>query len=99
MNQSLEDDPQVRRACRHIETHLDDALTLAELGKAVHVSPAHLQRVFKRVTGISPRQYADARRLDRLKEALRQRDTVITAMYEAGYGSSRGLYERASTHL
>lgn len=103
MTQPLDNaDPQVRlvrRACRHIEAHLDDTLTLAELGKAVHVSPAHLQRVFKRVTGISPRQYADARRLDRLKEALREEDTVTTALYEAGYGSSRGLYERASTHL
>jgi AraC family transcriptional regulator of adaptative response/methylated-DNA-[protein]-cysteine methyltransferase len=102
MNQPLnESDPQVslvRRACRHIESHLE-GVTLAELGKAMHVSPAHVQRVFKRVTGISPRQYADAHRLGRLKERLRDRETVTSAMYEAGFGSSRGLYERASTHL
>jgi AraC family transcriptional regulator of adaptative response/methylated-DNA-[protein]-cysteine methyltransferase len=103
MNQPLnETDPQVRmvrRVCRHIELHLEKVLTLSDLGKAMHVSPAHLQRVFKRVTGISPRQYADAHRLGRLKERLRTRETVTSAMYEAGYGSSRGLYERASTHL
>src|SRR5262249_17241912 len=89
----------VRRACRYLEDRLDETLTLAELGKALHVSPAHLQRVFKRVTGITPRQYADAHRLCRLKERLRERETVTSALYEAGYGSSRGLYERASTQL
>src|SRR5262249_62403042 len=63
------------------------------------LSPAHLQRVFKRVTGITPRQYADACRLGRLKERLRERETVTMALYEVGYGSSRGLYERAGGQL
>jgi AraC family transcriptional regulator of adaptative response/methylated-DNA-[protein]-cysteine methyltransferase len=89
----------VRDACRLIEDHLDEALTLADLGEALDVSPAHLQRVFKRVTGVSPRQYADARRLGRLKHKLREKETVTMAMLDAGYGSSRGLYERASTQL
>ena len=69
MNPPLnESDPQVRlvrRVCQHIESHLDEVLTLTDLGKAMHVSPAHLQRLFKRVTGISPRQYAEAHRLGR----------------------------------
>src|SRR5439155_11268155 len=103
MTAMLDDnDPRVllaRGACRLIEQHLDEPLTLADLGTQLGVSPAHLQRVFKKVTGISPRQYADARRLGRLKELLRERPTVTTAMFESGYGSSRGLYERADTQL
>jgi AraC family transcriptional regulator of adaptative response/methylated-DNA-[protein]-cysteine methyltransferase len=91
----------VRRVCRYIEEHLEESLTLAVLGEQAGLSPAHLQRVFRRVMGITPRQYADACRLDRLKARLRDRrtETVTTALYEVGYGSSRGLYERASAQL
>jgi AraC family transcriptional regulator of adaptative response/methylated-DNA-[protein]-cysteine methyltransferase len=89
----------VRRACRRIEADLEAPPSLAELARAAGLSPAHFQRLFKRVAGISPRQYADARRLERLKERLKETDTVTTAMYEAGYGSSSRLYERASSQL
>ena len=95
-------DPQielVRRLCRLIESRPEQNLTLADLGAEVGLSPAHLQRTFKRVTGISPRQYADACRLGRLKARLRDRSTVTRALYEAGYGSSSRLYERASSQL
>ena len=97
-----DNDPRVvlvRQACRLIEEHHEEALTLADLGEALDVSPGHLQRVFKRVVGISPRQYADACRLGKLKELLRERRTVTMAMIEVGFGSSRGLYERASSQL
>lgn len=89
----------VRRVCRHIEANLEETLTLTALGAAVGLSPAHLQRTFKRVMGISPRQYVDACRLGRLKSRLRQRRTVTMALYEAGYGSSSRLYERAAGQL
>ena len=91
---------KVREACRLIEANLESPLTLADLGAAVDVSPAHFQRIFNRITGITPRQYADACRLGRLKTRLRERrTTVTTAMYEAGYGSSSRLYERAAGQL
>jgi AraC family transcriptional regulator, regulatory protein of adaptative response / methylated-DNA-[protein]-cysteine methyltransferase len=89
----------VRRTCRHIEANLEGPLTLAALGARAGLSPGHLQRLFKRVTGISPRQYADACRLGVLKARLKDRRTVTMALYEAGYGSSSRLYERASTQL
>jgi AraC family transcriptional regulator of adaptative response/methylated-DNA-[protein]-cysteine methyltransferase len=89
----------VQEACRLIESNQSEPLTLANLGEAVGLSPAHLQRLFKRVTGISPRQYADACRLGVLKQRLRQRRTVLTALFEAGYGSTSRLYERASDQL
>src|SRR5262249_62268667 len=63
------------------------------------LSPERLQRTFKRITGITPRQYADACRLGRVKARLKDRSTVTMALYEAGYGSSSRLYERASSHL
>ncbi|MFN8472360.1 MAG: bifunctional DNA-binding transcriptional regulator/O6-methylguanine-DNA methyltransferase Ada [Anaerolineae bacterium] len=95
-------DPQaalVEDICRYIDAHLDEALTLEALGAEFHLSPYHLQRTFKHKMGISPRQYAEARRLDRVKVGLREEETVSMALYEAGYGSSRGLYERAPGQL
>jgi AraC family transcriptional regulator of adaptative response/methylated-DNA-[protein]-cysteine methyltransferase len=94
--------PQIRmvgRACRLIEERLDQPVTLAALGEALESSPYHLERTFKRFLGITPRQYADALRLDRLKANLREDRDVTSALYEAGYGSSRGLYERAPEQL
>ncbi len=89
----------VRRACRFIEAHDDGPPTLAALAADVGLSPYHLQRTFKRIVGVTPRQYADARRLGRLKTMLRAGDQVTGALYEAGYGSSSRLYERAPAQL
>jgi AraC family transcriptional regulator, regulatory protein of adaptative response / methylated-DNA-[protein]-cysteine methyltransferase len=89
----------VRDVCRLIEDHRDEPLTLDDLGTAVGLSPQHLQRLFKRITGISPRQYADACRLGMLKTRLKERRTVTMALFEAGYGSTSRLYERAAAQL
>jgi AraC family transcriptional regulator of adaptative response/methylated-DNA-[protein]-cysteine methyltransferase len=88
-----------QRARQLIEQSPEQAPTLSELGAQLGVSPFHLQRVFKRAIGISPRQYAEACRLSRLKDRLKQGDTVTTALYEAGYGSSSRLYEQAPARL
>jgi len=90
---------KVRAICRAIDEHSDGTLTLTELAARLGGSPYHLQRTFKRVMGITPRQYADARRLDRLKKNLKEKNNVTEAMYDAGYGSSRSLYERAPEKL
>ena len=63
-------DPQVElvgRACRYIAEHIEHAPTLEELGHEVGLSPHHLQRTFKRLMGITPRQYAEACRLQRIR--------------------------------
>ncbi len=89
----------VRKACRHIEVESERVVTLAELGAAVGLSPHHLQRVFTRAIGISPRAYAEAQRLRRVKGLLKAGDDVTGALYEAGYGSSSRLYERSNGQL
>lgn len=89
-------DPQVeiaQRVCRYIEQHLEGAISLADLSEQFNISPFHLQRIFKRVMGISPRQYAEAYRLDQLKTQLKERESVTEALYEVGYSSSSRLYE------
>jgi len=94
---------RVRRACAVIETSLEEELdgapSLGALAERVGSSPFHLQRLFKRHLGISPREYADARRLDRVKRMLRRGDGVAGALYEAGYGSASRLYERSDAQL
>ncbi len=97
-NRPLEPQAQlVTDACRLLEE--SSRLPLAELGRRLGVSPWHLQRVFKAATGLSPRQYAAARREQQLKEQLRQGQDVAGALYAAGYGSHSRLYETAGQRL
>jgi AraC family transcriptional regulator of adaptative response/methylated-DNA-[protein]-cysteine methyltransferase len=95
-------DPRVEmvlRVCRAIEAHVDAAPSLEDLGRELGVSPHHLQRTFKNITGITPRQYAAAHRLKQFKLRIKNGEDVTSAMYDAGYGSSSRLYERASEQL
>jgi AraC family transcriptional regulator of adaptative response/methylated-DNA-[protein]-cysteine methyltransferase len=89
----------VQRACAHIEQQEGERVTLAALAAACGVRPFRLQRLFTRVMGISPRQYADAIRIRRFKAAVRDGEGVTSALYTAGFGSSSRLYERAPAHL
>jgi AraC family transcriptional regulator, regulatory protein of adaptative response / methylated-DNA-[protein]-cysteine methyltransferase len=89
----------VERARRLIEAQPDQLLTLAELAARVGVSPFHLQRTFKRLLGVSPREYQDALRVTHFKSRLRAGDTVSRATYEAGFGSSSRVYERSDRAL
>jgi len=88
-----------RAVCRYIESHLDEPLTLGKLSRVFHKSPFHLQRTFKAAVGITPREYADSRRMERFKNELKAGRTVTHALYDAGYSSSSRLYERAGAEL
>lgn len=90
---------KVLQACRYMDTHPEELPTLAVLAAKVGSSPYHLQRVFKRLTGITPRYYFEAGRLKRLKAQLRAGGSVLDAMYEAGYGSTSRLYEQGLSQL
>lgn len=89
----------IERVCRHLESAGDHLPTLAELSAEFHISPYHLQRMFKRLIGVSPRQYADSHRRDRVKAELRADQTVTAAVYEAGYGGSSAFYRDAAAML
>lgn len=89
----------VERAARHIERNLEASLSLKALSAEVGVGPYHLQRTFKRVLGIAPRQYADSLRMGGVKARLRAGQNVAEALYDVGYGSSSRLYERADGKL
>lgn len=99
---SGEDDPArelVIRACRAIEASADVVPSLAALSKSLGASPHCLGRTFKRITGITPRRYAEATRLARFKSHIKEGEGVARAMYGAGYGSSSRLYEKAGEQL
>ncbi len=66
---------------------------LDELGQLTGYSPAHLQRIFKRETGLSPAVYGRALRSERVKDALEAGASVTEAIYDAGYGSASRFYE------
>ncbi|MBN3854398.1 bifunctional DNA-binding transcriptional regulator/O6-methylguanine-DNA methyltransferase Ada [Paraburkholderia sp. Ac-20340] len=89
----------VRRACAALDADPQQRLTLAQLGDAVHLSPFHLQRLFKRVLGVSPRQYQAARRGAVLRDALAQGTGVTRASVDAGFNSSSRLYESVAGEL
>ncbi|MEZ4413134.1 MAG: bifunctional DNA-binding transcriptional regulator/O6-methylguanine-DNA methyltransferase Ada [Gemmatimonadales bacterium] len=89
----------VRRALAYIEGRAGEVPPLAELARASGLSPAHLQRNFSRLVGVSPRAYAQALRRERLKAGLRQGRAVSRAGWDAGYGSSRQLYEQGADAL
>ncbi len=89
----------VRQICHAIDDHDEEPQTLERLSGQTGVSAHHLQRTFKEVMGITPRQYSESRRLDRFKSKIRKGASVTEAMYEAGYGSSRSLYEKSADRL
>lgn len=84
---------------RQLLDNSDRVLTLQELSRRVGVSAFHLQRLFKRATGLSPREYQAARRTQQVKARLREGADVTTSLYDAGYSSPSRLYESAGKQL
>jgi AraC family transcriptional regulator of adaptative response/methylated-DNA-[protein]-cysteine methyltransferase len=90
---------QVSAARDYLAAHLDETVTLERLGRQVGLSPYHLQRTFKRLLGLTPKDYVLALRAERLKLRLKEGDDVTTATYEAGYGAGSRLYEQSDARL
>jgi len=89
----------VKAVCRYIEQHLDEPLTLGQLGAEFQQSPFHLQRMFKSVVGITPKEYANSCRMRGFRQRLKSGQSVTRAMHEAGYSSSSRLYSRTASEL
>jgi AraC family transcriptional regulator, regulatory protein of adaptative response / methylated-DNA-[protein]-cysteine methyltransferase len=89
----------VKAALDYVEAHLDQVITLNTLSQVAGLSPHHLQETFKRIVGLSPKAFCDARRIARFKHYLRAGESISSACYEVGYGSSRALYAKTGKGL
>ena len=87
----------VLRACEILES--EDQITLEDLSAELNLSPTYLQKLFKEIIGVSPKKYAENKRLEKFKNELKNGSEVIDAMYESGFGSSSRLYENVSEKL
>ncbi len=89
----------IKAVCRYIEQHLDEPITLARLSAEFRQSPFHLQRTFKAVLGITPKEYANSCRMRGFRQNLKAGHSVTRAMHEAGYSSTSRLYSRTASEL
>jgi len=89
----------IERITSYIVLHLEEKMTLSRLASEFNVSKYHLQRTFKSVLGISPRQYIESKRLEAFKVRIRDGENVDSAMTKAGFKSRSRLYEKAPEKL
>ena len=89
----------MQRMAAYIDAHAEQPLALAALAREASMSAHHFQRTFTAVLGVSPRQYQAARRLEQFKARLRDGDTVLSATFDAGYGSTSRIYEQVTGGL
>ena len=92
--QQERDVEKIARACRIIEA-AETPPTLAQLSRAVRLSPYHFHRLFSRIAGVTPKAYAEAHRRARLQDELMEDQTVTEAIYGSGYHSSARFYATA----
>ena len=89
----------VIKIARFVETHSDQALTLASLSEQFNLSQAHLQKKFKAVLGLSPREFQEGIRHNRFKALLRDGLSVTDSLYAAGFSSTSRVYEQAKSKI
>jgi AraC family transcriptional regulator of adaptative response/methylated-DNA-[protein]-cysteine methyltransferase len=88
----------VAKACRLIE-QAEELPSLDDLARGAGLSPFHFHRVFKSVTGVTPKAYADAHRGRRVRDELKSAGTVTEAIYGAGFNSNARFYESSDDLL
>ena len=92
----------VAAACHVIDRQIEESESppvVEDVCRAVGLSPSRLQRLFKLETGLTPSQYARGKRMERFKALVKGGETVTEAVYDAGFGSTSRLYEKASGQL
>ena len=89
----------VRRATAILAENTEESVAIGSLAAQLKTSGAKLRRAFHRSTGLSPREFSQALRLERLKKLLRDGANITEALYECGYGSSSRLYEKTNSQL
>src|SRR5712692_1319314 len=89
----------VYEICAFIDANLGKRLALSTLATEAGLSPFYFQRTFKKILGVSPRQYVEARRLAKMKRFLRNGETVNDSLYNAGFSSRSRVYEKIASGL
>ncbi|GAB3020043.1 bifunctional transcriptional activator/DNA repair enzyme AdaA [Bowmanella dokdonensis] len=90
---------RILQVAAYIEAHAEQALPLEHLAQKAALSDFHFQRQFKELMGITPKQFQNAIRIQKLRQALRDGRQVLDAIYEAGFGSSSRVYEQLSASV
>ena len=90
---------RIKAALYYIEAHLDRIITLETLSEVSDLSPHHFRETFKRIVGLSPKSFHDACRVSAFKQLLRAGESISSACYQVGFGSSRALYEKTRQGL
>jgi AraC family transcriptional regulator of adaptative response/methylated-DNA-[protein]-cysteine methyltransferase len=89
----------VARAAKYLCDSSEEGVRLAELARQLNSNAGTLRRAFRQVTGLAPRELAEALRVKRFKSLLRAGKNIADALYETGYGSSSRVYERSNAQL
>jgi AraC family transcriptional regulator, regulatory protein of adaptative response / methylated-DNA-[protein]-cysteine methyltransferase len=97
-NSAKQDAAKIAQACRLIETS-EEIPKLDELAAGVGLSPFHVHRLFKALTGVTPKAYADAHRQTKIHKALAKTPTVTQALLESGFNSNSRFYATSTQML
>ena len=89
----------VARAAEALRNSEEESVRLDALAARIGASPAKLRRAFRRMTGLTPKAFAEASRMARFKKLLREGSGITDALYACGYGSPSRVYEKTNTHL
>src|ERR1700674_3235787 len=89
----------VQRAVRQLADSTEESGRLGVLASTLNTTQATLRRAFRQVTGLKPRELAEALRIRKFKAMLRAGRNITDALYETGYGSSSRVYERSNAQL
>ena len=88
----------IANALRFLKTKELEFATVEDLASELQVSSGHLQKTFKNLIGVTPKEVMDMFRLENFKDSVRGAD-VTTSLYDSGFGSSRSLYEKAGERI